>query len=136
MRKLFVVASFALIGCATMNRRIALQDVVGVWDVEARVDGSDAIATRYVLTIDTENQWTIQFPGDTPPLHPKVLSVAGDSIVTRAGPYASTLRQGVLVVTDGVFRLKDGKMIGRSVAHYNVTTSDSVRRINTTGTRR
>ncbi len=136
MRTLVAVA-FALTGCVSSNPRVSLADFAGTWDVEARLEGSDSVATRYVLTAMNDTiGWTIRFPGVAEQLHPRVLSVAGDSVVTRTGPYASTLRHGVFVVTEGVFRLKDGKMIGRSTAHYNVNTSDSVRRINTVGTRR
>lgn len=136
MRTLVAVA-FALTACASVKPLVSLADFAGTWDVEARLEGSDSVATRYVLTaVNDTVGWTIQFPGGAEPLHPRVLSVAGDSVVTRTGPYASTLRQGVLVVTEGVFRLQNGRMIGRSIAHYNVNTSDSVRRINTVGTRR
>ncbi len=136
MKRLALVAVL-LTGCVrAATPSISLADVAGVWDVTARVEGSDSVTTRYVLTAPGNSAgWKIQFPGPAP-LYPRILSVAGDSIVTRTGPYASTLRPGVFVVTEGVFRLVNGKLIGRSVAHYNASTSDSVRRILTEGTRR
>lgn len=125
-------------GCARPSvPSISLADVAGVWDVAAKLEGSDTVTTRYVLTATADTGgWKIEFPAPAKPLYPRILSVVGDSIVTRTGPYPSTLRPGVFVVTEGVFRLQNGKLIGRSIAHYTVSTPDSVRRINTEGIRR
>jgi hypothetical protein len=134
--KFLTAFTFALMGCVKPNPpSISQSQLAGTWDVEARVDGTEGVATKYVLTISDSVGWRIQF-ADGSVIRPQVLSIAGDSIVTRSGPYASTLRPGVSVVTEGVFRLRDGKMIGRSTARYNVSTADSVRRIHSIGTRR
>lgn len=133
--KKIAALSVLLLGCVRAAApSISQSQLAGIWDVEARVNGSDAVATRYVLTIN-DSGWRIQF-ADGSVINPEILSIAGDSIVTRSGPYPSTLRPGVSVITEGVFRLRDGKMIGQSVARYSVNTSDSVRRISTVGTRR
>lgn len=130
-----VALALVLVGCASANTSaISQAKLAGTWDVEARVEGSEAVAARYVLTI-AQSGWRIQF-ADGSIIHPQILSIAGDTVVTRSGPYPSTLRSGVSVVTEGVFRLRDGKMIGRSIARYNVSTADSVRRINSIGIRR
>lgn len=114
---------------------ISLADVAGEWDVTARNEAGDSVLTKYVLTADTTG-WGIKFPDRKEPVAARVVAVAGDSIVTVSGPYASVLRKGVQVTTDGVWRLKDGKLVGRSVAHYNVKTADSVRVIVTEGTKK
>jgi hypothetical protein len=41
----------------------------------------------------------------------------------------------VQVSTDGALRLRDGKLVGMTTAHYSVKTADSVRKIKTEGTR-
>ncbi len=130
-----VALALILSGCARAHApSISQAKLAGTWDVEARVEGSVSVPTKYVLTI-SDAGWRIQF-ADGSVIRPQVLAIAGDSLVTRAGPYASTLRPGVFVVTEGVFRLKDGKLIGRSIARYNVTSADSVRRVNSIGIRR
>jgi hypothetical protein len=80
--------------------------------------------------------WTITFP-NRPPVPVRVVSVAGDSIVTDAGPYPSVLRKGVQVRTRGAFRLQDGKLVGTTVATYTGTkTADSMLTVRSEGTRK
>lgn len=134
MKKAAALA-LVLIGCAGANMHsISQSQWAGTWDVEASVVGSEGVAAKYVLTI-ADSGWHIRF-ADGSEIRPRVLTIDGDSVMTQSGPYPSTLRTGVSVVTEGVFRLKNGKMIGRSVARYSASTADSVRRINSVGVRR
>jgi len=59
----------------------------------------------------------------------------GDSIAISAGPFSSAVRKNVQVTTDGGWRLKDGKLVGVTHAHYNVKTADSVVVLHMEGTR-
>jgi hypothetical protein len=52
-----------------------------------------------------------------------------------AGPYPSVRRKGVTVSTNAVSRLQGGNLVGRSTAHYQVKTADSVLTLNSVGTR-
>ena len=69
------------------------------------------------------------------PLGISVVAVAGDSIVTEAGPFESALRKGVQVSVQNVTRLQDGKMVGTTIAHYATKGADSVRNLRFEGTR-
>ena len=77
--------------------------------------------------------WTLHFP-KRPPV-PTTPTADGDSIVADAGPYESALRKGVKVTTHSVFRLKDGKLVGTTVAHYATKGADSVLNLRSEGTR-
>ena len=70
-----------------------------------------------------------------PPVATRVVLVSGDSIVTENGPYESVLRKGVQVRTRSVMRLRDGKLIGNTVARYTTSGADSVLRLRTEATR-
>jgi hypothetical protein len=151
MRRLGLIScAVVLVGCAKSEQAakdtttpaapaaapgISLADVAGKWTVKGMSETGDTTLVTYELnaTADTTG-WTINFP-NRPPVPVHVVSVAGDSIVIEAGPYESVLRKGVQVTTHGVSRLKDGKFVGTTIAHYSVKTADSVRTIKTEGTR-
>jgi hypothetical protein len=114
---------------------INLADVAGRWNVRAvPASGTDTIATKSVITATSNTSgWTITFPGRAP--IPMRVSVDADSIMTEAGPYPSVRRKGVQVRTNTVMRLQGGSLVGRTTAHFQVKTADSVLVLNTTGTR-
>ena len=141
-------AAAAIVGCAKSEPEvpaasetpppppaIALADLAGKWNVTGMNEARDTTLVTYELnaTADTSG-WTIVFANRmTVPV--RVAAVAGDSVVIAAGPYQSVLRRGVQVTTHGVLRLRDGKLVGLTVAHYQTTSPDSVRRIVAEGTR-
>lgn len=114
---------------------VNLADVAGKWNVRAvPTSGTDTTPTNSVITAtSTTSGWTITFPGRQP--IPMRVSVDADSIMTEAGPYQSVRRRGVQVTTNGVMRLEGGSLVGRTTAHFKVTTPDSVLVLTTTGTR-
>ena len=113
---------------------LSLSELAGEWNVVAKNDAGDSVLTSYVMNATADGNWTITFPNRAP--IKAAASVSGDSVMTHAGPYASVLRKGVQVTTDAVMRLQDGKLIGKTTAHYNVKTADSIRIINSEGTRK
>jgi hypothetical protein len=68
------------------------------------------------------------------PMRLKV-SVDADSFMVETPPYPSILHEGVAVVSRGVSRLRDGKLIGTFVAKYATRTVDSVLTGRTEGTK-
>jgi hypothetical protein len=113
---------------------INLADVAGKWDMRSVPTTGDTTATTFVLNATgTTSGWTITFPGRK--AVPEKVTVDGDSIMMSAGPYLSVRRKGVQVVTNGVFRLQNGSIVGSNTAHYKVKTADSVLTLSTTGTR-
>ena len=114
---------------------IKLADVAGKWTVKTMSATSDSVLATYVLDAKADSTgWTMTFPNGKPiPVH--VVAMSGDSIVTHAGPFASVLRKGVQVSTDGVLRLQNGKLVGFTTSHYSVKTADSVVHFRGEGTR-
>jgi hypothetical protein len=115
---------------------IQLTDVAGVWTVRGMPMDRDTVIVTYELTATADTTgWTITFPG-RPPVPVRVVSVAGDSVTTSAGPYESVLRPGVQVTTVGAFRLRDGRLVGNTVARYSGRTADSVITVRSEGERK
>lgn len=114
---------------------LSLNDVAGTWHLVSRpVDGKDTTATLVTLNAKADTAgWTMSF-GNGKPI-PVRVRVAGDSVIESAGPYASVRRKGLTVTTNSTFHLRDGKLVGTTVAHYAVKTADSVLVLNVEGTR-
>jgi len=115
---------------------IAVADIRGEWRVQAMTDRSDSVITMYKLWVGDDTTLKIKFDNRPDTIFPHIIAVAGDSIVTQTGPYRSIARDNAMVTTISVLRLQNGKLVGRSVAHYAVTTPDSVMAIRSEGTRR
>jgi len=97
---------------------IALADVAGTWDTKSMPMGRDTVlATSEVTATGTMEGWKLKLDGKT--YSTKVLSVAGDSIVSETGPFPSVLRKGQRVTINTVTRLRDGKMVGTIHAKYS-----------------
>ena len=114
---------------------IALSDVAGTWHIVSRpAEGKDTTSTLITLDAKADTSgWTMHYANGKPiAVH---VRASGDSVIESAGPYPSARRKGVTVVTNSVFRIRDGKLIGKTVAHYAVKTADSVLVLNTEGTR-
>ena len=113
---------------------ISLPDVAGKWKVRSTDEaGGNVVETELVATADTSG-WTMTGP-DRKPIPVRVVAVAGDSIVTEAGPFESFIRKGVQVTTRTVNRLQDGKLVGTIEARYAIGGRDSVAHRPTEGTR-
>jgi hypothetical protein len=115
---------------------IALADVAGKWEMRATpASGTDTASTvtTFTTTADTTG-WTMTLPSKVVvPLH---VVAAGDSIVTTSDVYSSVRRKGQKVHTVTTLRMADGKLKGSTVAHYHVTTPDSVLVLNSEATRK
>ena len=106
---------------------ISLSEVAGKYDVVGKNEAGDSTLVTYVLTATGDTTgWSITFP-NRKPVPVRVVSVAGDSVVMEAGPYESAIRKGVMVTTNTVNRWQNGKLVGRTVAHYATKGPDSVR---------
>jgi hypothetical protein len=114
---------------------ISLADLAGTWNVKGKLEGSDSVVVTYdMVTTADQSGWSLSFPGREP-IPIRVIAVEGDSVVSEAGPFESALRKGVQVSTHVVSRLQDGKLVGTTVARYQVTGPDSVARLTFEGTR-
>jgi len=114
---------------------IHLADVAGKWNVRVLNQAGDSTLLTLVMTTTADSTgWKETFSkGLTVPL--RVISVAGDSIVTESGPQPSQLRKGMSVTTHTVTRFHGDTMVGQTVAHYKTTKADSVRNLELRGTK-
>jgi hypothetical protein len=113
---------------------INLASVAGRWNMQTMPMDRDTVLLNYVLTAmpDTAG-WTITFPGRAA-IPVRILQVAGDSIVSEAGPYQSALRRGVKVTTKTVNRMQGDVMTGMTEARYS-SGPDTLLMLRSRGTR-
>lgn len=114
---------------------VTLADFAGRWNMVARPEsGTDTTSTKVVMvgTADTTG-WIMELPSGKKVKHH--VSFSGDSVTVKSEPYASMRRKGQQVWTEGVYRLRDGKMVGTTVAHYMKAGADSVLRLTSEGTK-
>jgi hypothetical protein len=113
---------------------ISLADIAGKWKIRSTDEaGGNVVETELLATADTSG-WTLTGPRGKP-IPVRVVEVAGDSIVTEAGPYESFLRKGVQVRTRNVSRLQNGKLVGNIEARFATGGRDSVAHRRSEGTR-
>ncbi|HEV7992358.1 MAG TPA: hypothetical protein VGP25_11080 [Gemmatimonadaceae bacterium] len=114
---------------------LALADVAGKWVMVSTPDSkTDTVSTKVTLTATADTTgWSLTLPsGVKVPLH---VVAAGDSIVSTSDVYASVRRKGQKVHTVSTLRLKNGELVGQTVAHYVVKTPDSVLVLNSVATK-
>ncbi|MGH7587306.1 MAG: hypothetical protein ACRELU_01815 [Gemmatimonadota bacterium] len=114
---------------------ISLADVAGTWVTNATSESGEAVPAFDIVATADESGWEMRFP-DREPIPVRIVEVAGDSIVTEAGPYSSILRPGAQVTTGSVYRLEGDRLIGTTVARYQTTEADSVVIVHSEGTRK
>ena len=99
---------------------MSLDQVAGKWNVRIlSAETGDSTLTSYVLDAKADTAgWTFQFPtGGRVAM--RIVSMAGDSLVTEAGPFDSQLQKGVKVNSTVTWRLRDGKLSGAVVSNYD-----------------
>jgi hypothetical protein len=119
---------------APASAAISLSDVAGKWKMHSTDQaGGTPVDVVMVATADTSG-WTLTGPKGKP-IPVRVVVVAGDSLVTEAGPYESFILKGVQVRTRTVNRLQNGKLVGTLEAQYARGGRDSVALRTSEGTR-
>lgn len=98
---------------------LKLSDIAGTWDSKTLGPKDSVIATTVLTNTADGKGWTMTFPtGD--PVAVRVVSSAGDSVVTEAGPFASRVRQGQTVtLVRMVSHYKGSEMWGTATAQYS-----------------
>jgi hypothetical protein len=114
---------------------ISPADVAGTWNLETAAMGSDSVlVTSQLMATGTTDGWMMMLP-NRDPVPVRVLALDADSIVTEMGPFPSVLREGVMVTTRSVFRLRDSVLVGRLTAQYAGGGADSVVTLRSRGMR-
>ena len=114
---------------------VSLASVAAIWNVVVKPEGKDTVVTTYILNTTDTTDWHFQFPKGKP-IAMKITGIRGDTIVTETGIFDSAVRPGQKVQTNSLTWLQDGKLMGKTVAHYqNSKSPDSVLNLITEGTR-
>jgi hypothetical protein len=121
---LCTAAVFACITAAAEAQKAAtpgikLADIAGTWYSKTLGPKDSVLATTVLTTTADGKGWTMAFAtGD--PVALRVISSAGDSVVTEAGPFPSRVRQGQTVtLLHSVSHYKGNEMWGTSRAQYS-----------------
>lgn len=111
-----------------------MASVAGTWDYVAKSIPGDTVLVKAKLKVAADPAgWTLTLPGRKE--QPLTVTVSGDSVLTKVGPYESVLRKGVQVTTDGVLRMQGDKLVGTTTAHYSTKSADSVKHLSVEATR-
>jgi len=114
---------------------VSLASVAAIWNVVVKPEGKDTVVTTYILNTTDTTDWHFQFPKGKP-IAMKITGIRGDTIVTETGIFDSSVRPGQKVQTNSLTWLQDGKLMSKTVAHYqNSKSPDSVLNLITEGTR-
>lgn len=110
-------------------------NLAGMWSVRVIPEDRDTTVIMYVLeATNTNTGWKMTLP-NRPPMDIRVIHMDSDSIVVENGPYSSALQRGVMVSTHSNVHLEGDKLVGRTLAHYQVKGPDSLRVFRTEGVR-
>ena len=142
------IATVLLAGCAKKDAAVdttatatppapaplTLASLAGTWNFRSVPEaGTDTTPTTYVVTASADSTWQLTFAsGEKTTL---MVTTSGDSIMMKTPVFSSQRRKGVKVMTEGVARLQDGKLVGHTIAHYQGAGKDSVLRLRTEGTK-
>jgi hypothetical protein len=119
---------------AVSKAPIDLASIAGTWSFKVMGATNDSVVTTYTLVVTADTTgWVLKLPNRKPiPLH---VAILGDSVMLRSPQYQSVLRKGLKVNTTSVMRVSGDKLVGNSVAHYAITTPDSVLELRSVGTK-
>lgn len=120
---------------AATPAQMSLDQVAGKWNVRIRsAETGDSTLTSYVLDAKADTAgWSFQFPTGAP-ITMHIVTMGGDSLVTEAGPFDSRLQKNVKVHSIVTWRVRDGKLAGAVVSHYD-TKPPTTRNLIAEGTR-
>jgi hypothetical protein len=118
MHRTFFISAALLAGLSIAAS--AQQPQAGTWDSKTTMGPKDSVVATTVLTTTGDTKgWTMAFPNAKEPIAVRVVSMAGDSVVTEAGPFPSHVRPGQTVtLLHTVGHYKGDQMWGTSVAQY------------------
>ena len=120
----------------TAPAALTLESLAGTWNFRVMGMDNDSTLTTHVLTASADPAgWSFVQPSGEKVVVRDVV-VAGDSVTSVAGPFASGVRSGMKVRDlRTTYRLQDGKLVGVTTARYETTGPDSVRQFRLEGTK-
>ena len=116
---------------------MSLASLAGTWDVKVMPEGRDTVVSTYTLNTTDSANWTLTFPGRQP-IPMQIVGRSGDSLMTTAGPFESSVRADKAQTTVNTTTwVENGVMKGKVMAHYaGVKTADSVVALRSEGTKK
>ena len=102
---------------ATMSAAINLDEVAGTWNFNAIPEGDTTVVNYTVMATNDTSGWTMKM-GNAAPV-PLRITVAGDSVITMAGPFPSALKPGTTVTTHSITRFRGDSAFGVTHAAYS-----------------
>ena len=113
---------------------VSLATIAAIWNVVVKPEGKDTVVATYILNTTDTTDWHFQFPKGKP-VAIKITGIRGDTISTQTDVFDSAARPGLKAQSTGMVWLQDGKLVGKTVSHYQNAGADSVRNFVTEGTR-
>ena len=105
---------------AQQKMSMKMSDLAGVWDAKTMAGPKDSVVMTEVMTMTADGKgWTMWGAGRTDAVPVRVLSMAGDSVVTEDGPFPSALRTGQMVTVRTIAHFKGDSMWGTALATYS-----------------
>lgn len=102
---------------AAMPMALTRDDVLGTWEATGMPMDKDTVVVRFTIT-NTADSTTVVFPsGET--VKSAAGTIAGDSVMSMAGPFKSQLRKGLQVSTHMVLRKQGDQLVGLSHSTYS-----------------
>jgi hypothetical protein len=97
---------------------MSMASVAGMWNVNVMPVGKDTVVTSYVLNATDTTNWRFVFTGRTDTIPMRVTGMSGDTLISEAGPFPSSLRKGQQVSITTKSWLQDGKLMSSVAARY------------------
>jgi len=114
---------------------VSLGHLAGIWNVTAKPAGKDTIETTYILNNTDTTDWMFAFPSGKP-VHERLTAIHGDTVVLETDWFDSDVKKGMKVRTNSTVWMQDGKLMGKTTAHYQTTGPDTVLVFDTEGVRK
>lgn len=103
---------------------ITAADLTGTWDMKTMPMDRDTVLTTGTMTsTGAADGWTMTLGASKTAIPVRIVSMAGDSVVSETGVFNSAVRRGQKVSIHSIQHLRDGKLTG--VVHAKYANGDT-----------
>lgn len=97
----------------------SLARYAGEWSLQALpMEGDSALVEFSMVATDNMDGWSIDFEHLAEPVPAQVTTTTGDSLSVAFGPYASALREDVVVSVESIMDIDGDQLTGIFTANY------------------
>lgn len=98
---------------------ITASDLTGTWDMKTMpVDRDTVLTTGTMTSTGAADGWTMTLGNSKTPIPVRIVSIAGDSVISETGQFNSAVRRGQKVSIHSIQHLRDGRLTGVVHAKY------------------